>query len=112
MAAVVTIRVDFNRLRGASGKVRSRLEQAVDRGALTVQAGAMSRAPVDTGALRASIHTTGGGLSREVNSGVFYAIYQEFGTRYQSGTAHMRPAAEAARPAFEAACAEAISGIA
>jgi|SRR5882757_3722186 len=64
--------------------------------ALMVETGAKRLAPVDTGRLRSSIeHTVSGngdGMKADIFSTVNYAIYQELGTRYQSGTAYLRPA--------------------
>lgn len=62
----------------------------------TVRDSAKGFAPVDTGALRDSIHTQPGvdaiGPYCDVVDGVSYGIYQELGTRFQSGTPHLRPA--------------------
>ncbi len=50
-------------------------------------------APVDTGRLRASIHTEmEGELVWKVCTNVYYAIYQEFGTRKMKAHPFMRPA--------------------
>lgn len=51
-------------------------------------------APVDTGYLRRNIkyHAEDNGLTARVKSEAEYAAYQEYGTRYQSGTPHVRPA--------------------
>lgn len=58
---------------------------------------AKQHAPVDTGTLMRSIHVEpgeSGATSATARSGtdVEYAIYQEHGTRFQSGTPFMRPA--------------------
>ena len=61
-------------------------------------------APVDTGTLKRniSIQIKDNGLTAEVNSGpTEYSIYQEYGTRYQSGTPHFRPGFEDQRPIFK-----------
>lgn len=56
---------------------------------------AKSYAPVDTGRLRNSIsHKMQGNDTVVIETNVEYAIYQEMGTRYQSGTPFMRPAGE------------------
>lgn len=51
-------------------------------------------APVDTGYLRRNInyYSEDNGFTARVKSGAEYAGYQEFGTRYQPGTPHVRPA--------------------
>jgi hypothetical protein len=60
-----------------------------------------SRAPVDTGHLRDSYQTSvedsGDGAVGRVFTSVEYSIFQEYGTRYQGGTAHVRPALDANR---------------
>lgn len=112
MVASITIRVDFNHLSGAGGKLKSGLTAAVTKTVFDVQRLAQGYAPVDTGALRGSISASAGGMQGQVNSGVEYAIYQEYGTRYQSGTPHMRPAAEAGMGPFIAAVTAAVNGIA
>jgi HK97 gp10 family phage protein len=57
---------------------------------------AIRKAPKDTGrlvgAISAHVVDGPGGPYAEVRCGVDYAIYQEYGTRYQSGTPFMRPA--------------------
>lgn len=58
------------------------------------------RAPLLTGRLRRSYTYEVDRAARyvEVSSNVEYAPYQEFGTRHQDGTPHVRPALEALRP--------------
>lgn len=53
---------------------------------------AKARAPVDTGRLRASITYKIDGDSVELATDVYYAIYQELGTRYITGKHFMRDA--------------------
>ena len=76
-------------LEGPAGRYMQRL-------ALQVETNAKRMAPVDTGRLRSSIeHTVSGNgdsLHADIFSHVNYAIYQELGTRYQSGQAFLRPA--------------------
>lgn len=57
-----------------------------------MQANAMSNAPVDTGHLKNSITLAVNDTKAEVESTAAYAVYQEYGTRYQPGTPHIRPA--------------------
>ncbi len=71
------------------------------RRAVKVDNAAKRLCPVDTGRLRASITWAlahdNKGLLAIIGSNVHYAIHQEFGTRYQSGTPFLRPALRAAR---------------
>ena len=89
---------------GETAQVRGKASQVVRKAAADVTAHAKMFAPVDTGNLRQSIITrTVDDLTSEVISGAEYAIYQEYGTRFQPGTAHMRPALERVEPSFVAA---------
>lgn len=56
--------------------------------------GMSRRAPVRTTNLKRNIklHTSDQGFTIKVASEAEYAPYQEYGTRFQSGTAHVRPA--------------------
>lgn len=60
----------------------------------TMQERAQRYAPVDTGHLKREINAkiTDNQLTGTVSSDAEYAVYQEYGTRYQSGTPHIRPA--------------------
>ena len=83
-------------LHGEGGPVA----QEITRRGIQVEGLAKDLCPVDTGRLRASITTepgdAGGEFSVRIGTDVFYAIFQEFGTRYQSGTPFLRPALAAA----------------
>lgn len=82
---------------------RPKAAQVVAKSALSVEAGAKNRAPVDTGALRNSIGTDVSGLSATVGPTVHYAPYLEFGTRRMAARPFMGPAADIVAPSFEAA---------
>ena len=56
---------------------------------------ARSLAPVRTGALRDSIYARASGFEMEFGNAVEYGLYQEFGTRFQPGKPHIRPALDA-----------------
>jgi len=72
-----------------------KLEQLIKTTALAIEGDAKHFAPVDTTRLRGSIHSgKAGKLEWMVGTNVEYAIYQEYGTRYQSGTPYLRPAVE------------------
>lgn len=59
-----------------------------------MQRSAQRYAPVDTGNLKRHIKqdVLDSGFTGKVASTADYAAYQEFGTRYQTGTPHIRPA--------------------
>lgn len=80
-------------------RVKARL--AVRKAARDLKSHAQRLAPVDTGHLRSDIHTRAETeLSSVVESLADYAVFQEYGTRHQPGTPHMRPATEAVEPTF------------
>jgi len=66
------------------------VERARDRVVDDIAADAERRAPVDTGALAASIRAHP--ASNRVTAGTDHWIYQEYGTRYQRAQPYMRPA--------------------
>jgi len=85
-----SVAVDFaqivawnRRVIGEAADVPDRVERAVTAAAADVEDRAVAMAPVRTGALRASIRTTGKGLRRRVAAGnakAYYAQFHEFGT--------------------------------
>lgn len=83
---------DFSKAKQMSDEAVARaLEQC---GALW-ESEAKQMAPVDTGRLRNSIeHHPEGTDTMVVETDVEYAVYQEMGTRYQTGTPFMQPSGE------------------
>lgn len=77
---------------------------------IDIQAGAQSRAPVDTGYLRSSIShdvtAHGTELRGEVGPTANYGAHVEQGTRKQRPQPYLRPATDAALPAYNAALEE------
>ena len=66
------------------------------------------KAPLKTGRLRRSYYYSVGPGYVDIGSNLHYAPHQEFGTRFQDGTPHFRPALEELRskmPAIIAAAA-------
>jgi len=87
--------IERNRFPGADKRARTLIGQALSDGAVETQGTAQSLAPVDTGRLRSSIRTEREGeMSYSVETDVEYASHQEYGTRYQSGKAFLRPSFE------------------
>ena len=99
----VTVRVVSNKLPAAAAKIRAAGPALVQKTAQNIAKGAQSRAPVDTGALRASIQAQGGGMRATVSAGVLYAIFVEFGTSRMGAQPFFIPSVEAERPAWNAA---------
>lgn len=109
---LVEIEVRSNRLSAIAAGMKPKARTLVAKTVLDVEAQAKVRAPVDTGALRNSIHgTMTGETEGEVAVGVEYGVYQEYGTRYMPAHPFMTPAAEAVRPAFEAGARQIAEGL-
>ncbi len=89
----------ISRLSGAS--LGDGTKRGVENAAAHLTREIQARAPVDTGHLRDSydyrVEGSGNRVVAHVGTNVDYAIHQEFGTVYQSGTPHVRPAIEANR---------------
>jgi len=79
------------------------LQAALMEGGKLIETAAKGFAPVDTGRLRSSINTEAQGENTVIVAPhVDYAIYQEFGTKNQSGTPFMKPGFEQSRqPAID-----------
>lgn len=103
----VSVEIRSNRLGTIAAGMRPKARALVAKAVADVEAQAKVRAAVDTGALRNSIQgRMTGDTEGEVAVGVDYAIYQEYGTRTMPAHPFLTPAAEAVRPAFEAAAAK------
>jgi HK97 gp10 family phage protein len=95
----VVARLDTKRLDRILEAFPEKSDATVRAGAEAVLGRAVTLAPVDTGALKNSIHAYSAGKLRwEVSDGVEYGIYQEFGTSRHRAQPFMRPASEWARP--------------
>lgn len=78
-------------LQKAIDQSEENVDKVIKNNGEKLQARAKVHAPVDTGFLKASINAQYGHLQAEVTSQAYYGIYQEYGTRYQPGTPHIRP---------------------
>lgn len=81
---------------GCEDKMKSELQDVIDKAAATCEAEAKQDCPVDTGNLRGSIHTTKGDLEDTVGTDVEYAPYVEYGTYKMGAQPYMQPGADAA----------------
>ena len=100
------VTVTFDGIEGLENSLRKKLElhnsvvPVIRKNTGNLQERAMRYAPVDTGHLKRSITADilDAGLTGVVESdarnsyGDNYAVYQEYGTRYQPGTPHVGPA--------------------
>lgn len=108
----IAVEIRSNRLASIAAGMLPKARALVGKTVFDVEAQAKTRAPVDTGALRNSIHgTMTGPTEGEVSAGVDYAIYQEYGTRTMPAHPFMIPAAEAVRPAFLAGARQIVEGL-
>lgn len=97
----------FNKLTRLS-EVTAKAQTVVRENGGQMQESTQRYAPVDTGHLKreVSLNLTDNDLTAVVESraiasnGHNYAFYQEFGTRYQSGTPHVGPAFHDQKPIF------------
>ncbi|MDL2310480.1 HK97 gp10 family phage protein [Peptostreptococcaceae bacterium OttesenSCG-928-C18] len=71
-----------------------KIKEVVSNNTFEMRENARKYAPVDTGELQRNIteELKSGGLTGIVSSNVKYARAQEYGTRFQTGTPHIRPA--------------------
>lgn len=77
-----------------AGATDADVKMAVKNNTTELYREAFKRAPVDTFWLRDNIETwiENSGFTGMVQSMALYAGYQEYGTRFQEGTPHIRPA--------------------
>ena len=91
-------------LAAAAGRTRQAASTALRKTGLDIVRGAQQCAPVDTGALRASIGMdTLDALAVAVGPTVHYAPYLEYGTYKMAARPYMGPAGDAAIPLLEQA---------
>lgn len=84
------------KLQKLEGKIREGVVKALDDSALAVLRSAQIKCPVDTGNLRASLtkEVNKENLYAVVGTSVYYAPYQEYGTRRTKPHPYLRPAYE------------------
>ena len=75
------IEVDTSGLNLAIGAINKAVAEELDDTAHKVERQAKELVPIDTGALRSSISTSGGGLDYSITASTPYAKYIEDGTR-------------------------------
>lgn len=98
------IEAKFGRLREADRSAK--LGAIVMAAAMTIEAAAKVKAPIDTGSLRRSIHgellmATGNVAAAEVGTDLVYAAIQEFGGAAGRGHTSIIPAHPYMRPALD-----------
>lgn len=115
--ATVTVKLtgDLGRLRTFPQRAEAAVQAVVAEYATLIAREAQANAPVDTGALRASIHAELGRLAARVVAGggdVDYAAFVEFGTSRMAAQPYLFPAYEMHWQAFVLAVRDAVEGAA
>lgn len=89
-------------IKGAGTKVREQSGKVVRNNAEKLKSKAQAKAPEDTGFLKTQIKTSyPGELEAHIDDEAAYAGYQEYGTRFQPGKPHLRPALREIEPTFK-----------
>lgn len=98
-------------IRGASQKAMEQSSQVIRNNTERLKASAKEKAPVDTGFLKNHITSSyPNSLEGHVKSEAAYSGYQEYGTRFQTGTPHIRPALREIEPQFKKDMADVLKG--
>lgn len=110
MTVKVTTQVVYNHLPKIASGMRGKAAVVVAKAAMDIEARAKIKAPVKTGALRASIQSVQvSQLHWRVTVGADYGIYLEYGTRHTAARPYFQPAVEAVTPIFLAAMQKVVS---
>ena len=78
---MIKVEVDTSGLNIDIGAINKAISKELDDTAHKVERQAKELVPIDTGALRSSIGTDGGGLDYSITANTDYAVYIEDGTR-------------------------------
>lgn len=99
-------------IRGSGRKVMEQSSQVIRNNTEKLKASAKAKAPVDTGFLKNHITSSyPNRLEGHVKSEAAYSGYQEYGTRFQTGTAHIRPALQEIEPQFKQDMTDVLEGV-
>src|SRR5690242_40133 len=97
------VKLEMSRLLHIMGGLKSGADRIVEESARAIEGGAKAAAPVDTGALRASITVENmGEAHRKIGPTVDYGIYQELGTRHNRAQPFLKPAFDEEAPRLQA----------
>lgn len=93
--ADIKFEIEMNELLSAKELAEESIARALEQCGALWETNAKQLSPVDTGRLRNSIeHHAENETTMVVETDVEYAVYQEMGTRYQSGTPFIKPSGE------------------
>lgn len=103
------LEVDFS---NASQKAMKQGSSVIKNNTEKLKTSAKAKAPVDTGFLQKSITSEyPSELEGKVADEASYAGYQEYGTRFQPGTPHIRPALKEVEPQFKKDMDDVLKGV-
>ena len=85
----------------SNSQIRNATMKALKNNTEKTMQQAKKNAPVDTGFLKNNLVSRYEGMSGIIHSQSAYSGFQEYGTRYQSGTPFMRPALQFIYPKFQ-----------
>jgi len=89
------LEIVYNHFPQITARLRPAVRTIVQETCFAIETTAKIKVPVDTGALRASIHSEmTGDTSGMVSTNIEYSVYQEYGTVKMAATPYMTPAAE------------------
>jgi len=88
-------------LNKSNSQIRNATMRALKNNTEKTMQQAKKNAPVDTGFLKNNIVTRYEDMSGIIHSQATYSAFQEYGTRYQSGTPFMRPALNFIYPKYQ-----------
>lgn len=92
----VTVKIEMARLQHLMGSVAPNADRIVEAAARQLESRAKQLAPVDTGAMRASIAVTNTGpAQRRIGPTTRYAVFVEMGTRHKAARPFLMPAFDA-----------------
>ena len=99
-------------IRGANPKAMEQSSQVIRNNTERLKASAKAKAPVDTGFLKNHITSSyPNRLEGHVKSEAAYSGYQEYGTRFQTGTPHIGPALQEIEPQFKQDMSNVLKGV-
>ena len=101
-------------LNKSNSQIRNATMRALKNNTEKTMQQAKKNAPVDTGFLKnniVAITSDWPNMTTKIHSQAIYSFYQEYGTRYQSGTPFMRPALNFIYPQFQKDMLDVMKGV-
>ena len=90
---VIRVKVNLKGLDILEPKIMKAVQRGLKKTGLAIERDAKIKSPLDTGRLRASIHSNfKGRFTIVVQDNVHYGVFQELGTRFMKPNPFMKPA--------------------